>query len=147
MLGQPSRQSPLGRGGGGLQGSGGPRKTFLVAAREGGAGSAALLQAQTVEQVLAKAGRGPPGPSGPTGEAPQVGGMVPQRLDRLHLLIQVMGLQEVTKLWDKAKSGRAEGLGEVRDPQEQLETAGILGEGTAVVPRHRRGKRWQLGAC
>lgn len=75
-----------------------------------GGGSAALLQAQTVEQVLTEASRAPPRPSGPTSEAPQVSGMVPQLLDGLHLLVQVVGLQEVTKLWDKAISGRAEGL-------------------------------------
>lgn len=109
-------------------------------------GSAALLQAQSVEQVLAEAGWGPAGPRSPARQAAQVGGMVPQSLDGLHLLVQVVGLQEVTKLWDKGRSGRAEGLGEVRDPQEQPVIPRALGEGAPGWPQGTgvgKGRNWE----
>lgn len=128
----PNRRAPL-DGAGGLQGLGGGESW------EGGVpgcrpcgGSAAFLQAEAVEEVLAKAARGP---LRPPGQAPQVGDVVSQRLDGLYLLVQVVGLEEVAELWGE---GHQPGLGELhregdrglrggrglrrsRDPQGQLE--------------------------
>lgn len=61
-------------------------------------GSAALLQAEAVKEVLAEATGGTARLPGPPGQAPQVGDVVSQRFDGLHLLVQVVGLKEVAEL-------------------------------------------------
>lgn len=53
--------------------------------------AAAALQAVLVEEVLAQSPLGT--------QAAQVGDIVAQLLDGFHLLVQVVGLQQVTELW------------------------------------------------
>lgn len=106
--GDPQQASPLGWGRG-VTGSGGgesPGRGGVPGCRPCG-GSAAFLQAEAVKEVLAKAARGP---LRPPGQAPQVGDVVSQRLDGLHLLVQVVRLEEVAELWGE---GHQPGLGEL----------------------------------
>lgn len=66
-----------------------PTETLSVAL--GKASAVRVVEGVLVEQILCHAVLGGPHP-------PQVGHMVTQLLDGFHLLIQVMGLNEVTQL-------------------------------------------------
>lgn len=103
----PTGKPPwMGQGGYRVWGGESPGRGGVPGCRPCG-GSAAFLQAEAVKEVLAKAARGP---LRPPGQAPQVGDVVSQRLDGLHLLVQVVRLEEVAELWGE---GHQPGLGEL----------------------------------